>query len=123
MTTRWWALAFMLLTTLFTSVAQLLYKEGSARLPELITNWPLLLGACLYMIGAALMFLSFKGGEVSILYPILATSYIWVTIGSVVMFNEQVGALRIVGLCLIVAGVVALTRSGRSDVIAAVEVP
>ena len=53
--TKGWAIALIILTTAFTSVAQILYKQAAPRLPEIITNWPLLGGIACYAFGALLM--------------------------------------------------------------------
>ncbi|MEK6822413.1 MAG: EamA family transporter [Nanoarchaeota archaeon] len=111
---RWWAIVLIVLTTVFTTAAQLLYKTGSARLPELLTNWPLLAGMACYAVGAFLMIISFKGGDVSILYPLLATSYIWVTIASSYIYGEPVTAMKIIGLFLIIVGISVIGAGSKS---------
>ena len=103
--TKLWAIGLMILTTTLTSSAQILYKYGSGRLPEIITNWPLLGGLAIYALGAALLIISFKGGEVSVLYPLLATSYLWVTLASWLVLGETIGALNIIGVTIIIIGI------------------
>ena len=72
--------------TLLTTGAQLLYKPGMDMLVlspllslpfRILTNWLLVGGLSLYVLGAFLMIHSFRGGEVSTLYPIFSTSYVW----------------------------------------------
>jgi len=81
MKTKLWAIGLMIFTTLLTSSAQIFYKLGAATLElnllALITNYNLIIGLCIYAVGAVLMIIAFKGGELSVLYPIIATSYIW----------------------------------------------
>jgi drug/metabolite transporter (DMT)-like permease len=121
--THWWAIALIIVTTAFTSVAQLLYKQAAPRLPEIITNWPLLGGIACYAIGAILMIVSFGGGEVSILYPLVATSYIWVTLAAWLLFSEILTPLRIVGLVLVVIGVSVIGIGSKGSEAAKLEVP
>jgi undecaprenyl phosphate-alpha-L-ara4N flippase subunit ArnE len=122
--TRLWAIGLILLTTIFTSAAQVFYKTASARLPEIVTNWPLLAGMVCYGIGAVLMILSFKGGEVSVLTPFLATSYLWVTLASYLVFGEEIGMLKIVGVCVIMLGISIIGYASRnSEVLEYPEVP
>ena len=118
--TKWWAIALIILTTAFTSIAQILYKQAAPRLPEIITNWPLLGGISCYAIGALLMIASFSGGEVSVLYPLFATSYIWVTLAAWLLFAETLTPVRIIGLVLIVIGVSVIGIGSKG---AAAEVP
>jgi undecaprenyl phosphate-alpha-L-ara4N flippase subunit ArnE len=118
MKTKAWAIGLMIITTLLTSTAQLLYKAGAERLEfdlmSILTNYFLLSGLLLYMIGAVLMITAFKGGELSVLYPIVATSYIWVGIFSYLIFDENVNFLRWLGITSIFFGVV-LVGLGSKD--------
>jgi drug/metabolite transporter (DMT)-like permease len=128
--TKGWAILLILLTTALTSVAQILYKIAAPRLPEIITNWPLLGGIACYAFGALLMIVSFSGGEVSVLYPLFATSYIWVTLAAWLLFAETLSPLRIAGLILVVIGVSVIgigsknnkDKSGKSNNASAVDV-
>lgn len=110
MKTKPWAIALMLLTTLFTSTAQVFYKKGVSTLEfnliSIITNYYILLGLFIYIIAATLMIIAFKGGQLSVLYPIIATSYIWVGIFSYFIFNEQLNLLRWLGILAIFFGVI-----------------
>ncbi|MBS3175881.1 EamA family transporter [Candidatus Woesearchaeota archaeon] len=107
------SVALILLTTLFSSVAQLLFKEGAMRLPDLVTNWPLFTGVVLYALGAALLVYALKGGEVSILYPITSSSYIWVTLFAWYFFDEQVTVFKLAGLALVIVGIIMLGRAAK----------
>src|SRR3989338_8100643 len=106
MATRGWAIALMVLCTVFTSFAQVLYKFGAAKLEfnimSLITNVPLISGMALYVLGAVIMIIAFKGGEVSVLYPIIATSYIWVSLLSIYLFKEILNWFRWTGIFIII---------------------
>ena len=110
MKTKFWAIALMVITTLFTSVAQVFYKTGADKLSfdilAIITNVPIIIGLMLYVIGAVLMIIALRGGELSVLYPIIATSYIWVGILSFFIFNEALNLLRWSGISAIFFGVV-----------------
>ena len=104
------AIILMFVCTLFTSVAQLLYKQGSKTLSlnflDLITNHALVLGLILYGIGAIIMIYALRHGEVSVLYPIIATSYIWVTLLAGILFNEQISFMRWLGVITIIGGII-----------------
>ena len=120
MATKLWAALLVLFTTLLTSSAQLLYKLGVPNLTfdiiGIITNYYLLGGIFLYAIGGILIILSFRGGEVSVLYPIFATSYIWVSLLSVKYLGEIMNAYRWIGVASIIAGI-ALIGYGSKDAI------
>ena len=102
---KWFAIVLMLVCTMFTSAAQIFYKFGADRLPEIFTNYPLIIGLCLYALAAAIFVLALKFGEVTVLYPIIATSYIWVSILSWIIFGEVITAFKWIGIAGIVAGI------------------
>ena len=112
------------LCTLFTSAGQLLWKAGvtffnfspplSSHLLSFL-NLPFLLGCISYGIGLLLMLLAFRSGELSVLYPIVATSYVWVSIASPFFFaTERMNVWKWAGVLLIVVSVFFLTRNGKS---------
>ena len=80
----------------------------------LITNYPLIIGMSLYVIGAFLMIIAFRGGDVTVLYPIIATSYIWVSIISIVFLHETMNTFKWAGIFTIIVGIV-LVSYGSKD--------
>jgi len=103
------AVILVIITTFLTSVAQILYKIGADKLTisisGILLNYHLTIGIVLYMLGSVLLILAFRKGEVSILFPIVATSYIWVLILSTVFLNEQMNILKILGILFIIFGI------------------
>jgi len=112
MATKLWAALLILFTTLLTSSAQIFYKLGSATLTfdifGILTNQYLILGLILYAVGGTLIIISFRGGEVSVLYPIIATSYIWVSFLSIFFLGETMNAFRWAGIMAIIAGIISI---------------
>jgi drug/metabolite transporter (DMT)-like permease len=104
MATKLWAVGLLVLTTLLTSAAQLLYKAGIGYFPQYL-DWRIILGLFIYAIGAVMLLFAFKGGEVSVLYPIIATSFVWVAIFSWILFGESLSLIKIAGIALIIIGV------------------
>ena len=105
------SLLMILVFTLLSAGAQVLLKFGTVQLklhPTLIgllTNFPLIGGMALYGLGAALMVLALRHGELSVLYPLISLSYVWVAILSVLVFGEVMNPYKIAGICVIMAGV------------------
>lgn len=120
--------AFLLVfsCTLIGAAAQILMKTGSAQVgshvtltdvfrnPVLIasfflgvlTNVRLFAGYCLYGVNTFLMALALKGRELSRLYPIIALTYVWVTVLSLFLLaDEHLNFFRSVGIAFIVGGV------------------
>jgi multidrug transporter EmrE-like cation transporter len=101
------------------AAAQVLMKSGANQManPGLIgvlTNLSLMTGYALYGINTVLLVLALKDGELSLLYPLIALTYVWVTILSIVIFHDQVNPFRIAGIATIVVGVGVLGRGGQS---------
>lgn len=78
---------------------------------DIITNPPLFVGYCLYGLSAVLLVLALRDGELSILYPVIALTYVWVTILSIWFFRESINIWKVAGVSLIVVGVAVLGRS------------
>ena len=120
MATKLWAMLLVLFTTLLTSSAQILYKLGSTNLTfsiaDLLKNYYLIAGFIIYAIGGTLMIISFRGGEVSVLYPIIAMSYIWVSLLSVKFLGEIMNKFKWIGIATIIAGIVFIGYGSRNNV-------
>ena len=118
MATKLWAIGLVLLTTLLTSTAQIFYKFGSETLEfnliKIITNYNLIMGLSLYVVGAILLILAFRGGDVSVLYPIFATSYIWVSFLSIWFFGENMNLFRWLGVITIIIGISLISYGSKS---------
>ena len=110
MPTKTWAMGIVFASTLLTSTAQLFWKFGSNKLEfnilSAITNIELITGVLLYAVAGTLLILSFRGGEVSVLYPIFATSYIWVSFLSIYFLGEIMNPYKWMGVSAIVMGIV-----------------
>src|SRR3989338_6241240 len=119
MATKLWAMGMVLFCTLLTSTAQLFYKYGAATLEfnfvSIVTNTNLIIGLILYAVGGTILILSFRGGEVSVLYPIIATSYIWVSFLSIYFLNEEMNLFKWLGVFTIMMGIVLIGYGSSRD--------
>ena len=116
----------MFCCTLIGALAQILVKKGTEQLgahttlgqvahdPTLfvkfafgiLTNLKLFVGYMLYGVNTFLMALALKGRELSRLYPIIALTYVWVTVLSLfVLPGEHLNLFRTAGIVTIVTGV------------------
>lgn len=113
------SLVLILLCTIFTSAGQLLWKAGvalfdfSAVLSFL--NLPFILGCLSYGLGLILMLTAFRDGELSVLYPIVATSYVWVSVASPFFFADSMNGWKWAGVALIVGSVVLLSKGRKTE--------
>ena len=103
--------------TILGAAAQLLMKVGMTHFnPQplaLLTNLPLMTGYALYGINTLMLVLALKDGELSMLYPIIALTYVWVTLLSYAVLSERPNIYKNVGIGIIVVGVAVLGRGGR----------
>ena len=112
------SMALVFCCTLLGAAAQMLMKIGTGNLihPGLagyLTNVPLLAGYSLYGVNTVLLVFALRDGELSILYPIIALTYVWVTILSIFFFHESLNFFKVVGITVVVAGVAVMGRSGK----------
>ena len=89
-------------------------REGANYLPaagsrgmalSLLTNWPLLAGYVCLGLNTGLLVLALRKGQLSVLYPIIALTYVWVAILSPMFFEDSLNALKVTGIGSIVIGV------------------
>lgn len=111
--------------TVIQVVAQLLIKEGTDLLPPdptlaqtavgMFTILPLFAGYACYGLFTVVMVLALRHGELSMTFPILALSYVWVAAASAVLRNESMNAMKIAGVAVIVGGVAILGLGNKSS--------
>ena len=69
--------------------------DGALQILIAIFRTPTLFaGFALYGLSAALLVIALKYGELSILYPVIALTYVWVTALSVLIYNEIVNPMK-----------------------------
>ena len=109
MKTKTLAIALILFTTLFTTSAQISLKLGITSLKPgflgLLSNYYMAIGFFLYAIAGIFAIIAFRKGDVSVLYPIFATSYVWVSIVSFYFFKEDLSMLKLAGILIIALGI------------------
>lgn len=102
--------------TILGAAAQFLIKTGmshfSPHLMALVTNVPLVAGYTIYGINTLMMVLALKNGEMSVLYPIIALTYVWTTLLSYTLLGEPSNIYKNVGILTIVLGVAVMGRRG-----------
>ncbi len=104
--------------TLLGAAAQLLMKTGAstmagAGLSSFLLNLPLMAGYSLYGLSTLLLVLALRDGELSILYPVIALTYVWVTLLSLFFLRETMNVFKVIGISTIVAGVTVLGRGAK----------
>ncbi len=107
--TQLWAVALVIFATLIGSIGPILLKKGSGRFSlnpfAQIKNRALIGGIGFYVLSSLLFIPALRGGELSVLYPLVSVSYIWVSLLSVKFLSEKMGSLKWTGILLIIVGV------------------
>ena len=115
------AIILALICTMIVSVAQILLKMGSDKFSifslegiiQQFSNYPLIVGGFLYVGGAFVLIKAFKIGELSVVYPVMASSYVIVSLLSAIFLAEPLTGQKMIGLLLITLGVVFIGRGGK----------
>ena len=113
MTAQLWAIALVIIGDLIGSFASILLKIGSGAitrdLKSIMANYKrtlyLIGGLGLFGLSAIIFTIALRGGELSVLYPIIALSYIWVNLLSAHFLGESLNAFKWTGIASILVGV------------------
>jgi multidrug transporter EmrE-like cation transporter len=102
------SIALFAIAALLGAVGQFLYKSGAAQIggsPWSAFNLRLMGGAVCYIAVMILFVAAFKrGGELSVLYPIYASTFIWAAVISLAAYGTPIKPLNLAGMALLVAG-------------------
>jgi len=103
------SIVFFIVASLLGAAGQFFYKSGAARagsdLLSYLLNPRLLAGVACYAGVMVLFIAAFKrGGALSVLYPIYASTFIFSAIGARHIFGEPILAVNVFGMVLLVAG-------------------
>jgi len=124
--TRRQSIGLVICCTLIGAAAQVFMKIGANNLPPLgpvaimanpwivLRNSALLAGLTLYGFFTLMLIFALRDGELSIIYPVIALNYVWVTFLSLLLFHETMNPLKACGILVIVLGVVILGRGGEN---------
>jgi multidrug transporter EmrE-like cation transporter len=103
--------------TIVGTLAQLLMKSGMEHFRldpvALITNVPLIAGYALYGVNTVMLVMALREGELSVLYPIIALTYVWVTLASYIRLHEPPNVYKNIGVTAIILGVIVIGRAGK----------
>jgi len=114
----WKILLLTALSAFIGSIGQLEFKRGADNLQFdiklLLTNYHLIIAIAVYCLSTVLYVYALNKENLSILYPIVATSYIWTLMFSKIFLKEPVGLTSWAGVFFILLGVTLIaTQAGR----------
>lgn len=91
----------MIFAAVFACVGQLLWKISTEN-----GILYLLAGFVLYGFGALLMLTAYRFGSVSVLQPMLSTNYALSAVLGILVLNEKITVLKVLGIFIITTGVI-----------------
>jgi multidrug transporter EmrE-like cation transporter len=113
--------------TVFAAASQVLMKFGATHpmpgvnpadtstwvpfLVALLGNYQLVLGYVVQSGNALLLILALREGELSMLYPIIALTYVWVNVLAMYFFHDRMNIWKAGGIALVIGGVALLGRA------------
>jgi drug/metabolite transporter (DMT)-like permease len=119
-------LALLLISLVFASIAQLLFKIGMDKMGELsftpisaailtvlriVTAPDIIFGIFFMLLSGLFWFIVLSRAELSFAYPMISLSYIMVALLSYFYLGEQISLVRWVAIIIIILGVAILARS------------
>lgn len=116
------SLGLVFCCTLLGAAAQVLMKSGAGHVSHpglagvlvgMFTDPWLFSGYALYGVSTLLLILALRDGQLSLLYPVIALTYVWVTLASLVFFREAINPYKLTGIAIIIMGVAVLGRSSQ----------
>jgi multidrug transporter EmrE-like cation transporter len=118
---------FLLVLTgvLLNACAQLLLKAGVTPLGAIsvemgtliptvlrvLAQWQILVGLACYVFSVGVWIMALSRVDVSVAYPMLSLGYVVNALAAWSLFGEVLGPVRCIGLLLILAGVVVVSRT------------
>ena len=114
----WKILLLTALSAFIGSIGQLEFKRGADNLQFdiklLLTNYHLIIAIAVYCVSTVLYVYALNKENLSILYPIVATSYIWTLMFSKIFLKEPIGLTSWAGVFFILLGVTLIaTQAGK----------
>ncbi|HLD14985.1 MAG TPA: EamA family transporter [Candidatus Nanoarchaeia archaeon] len=102
---------FLTLVVSFIGAFGAIYLKKAApsfklNLKGILFNKYLIIGIIFYALSVLIFIYLLKFAEVSVLYPAIATVYIWVSLFSTKMLDEKMSSKKWMGVLLIILGVI-----------------
>lgn len=104
------------IAALFSAVGQIFYKLAANRLTDIwsfILNPYVYVGILCYGAGFIFVLKALLKGEVTTIYPIMASSFIWVALSTAVIFNDSMSLVKWAGIVIIILGIWAVAKGGQ----------
>jgi hypothetical protein len=103
------SILFFLIASVLGALGQYLYKSGSANsggsILSYLTNIRLLSGVFCYIAVMILFVAAFKkGGSLTVLYPVYASTFIWAAIIAQYAYGTPIKIVNVLGMLILIVG-------------------
>ena len=109
------SILFFVAAAFLGALGQYLYKSGADAATGTLAGYvanPRLLGGVICYIAVMVLFVAAfrKGGALTVLYPIYATTFIWAAVIALLVYSTPIRLVNVAGMGLIVAGMYLMGR-------------
>ena len=103
------SIIFFVIASFLGAIGQYLYKSGAALTSDSLISYlwnPRLLAGVGCYIGVMVLFVAAfkKGGSLTVLYPIYATTFIWAALIAYFVFGTAIKPINILGMMMLIGG-------------------
>lgn len=104
-------IALVIFSAFLGAIGATLLKKSTEKLIRvtlkgLFTNKYLILGGLFFVTSSIIYIFTLRKGDLSVMYPIVSTTYIWTTVFSVKYIGEKMNLWKYAGLVAILLGVI-----------------
>jgi len=104
--TELWAVGLAVLAAAIGSFGPIFIKRGAhLSFERILSNKYLFLGILTYAVSTVIYLAALRGGELSVLYPIISLTFAGVAVLSVFLLKERMNMYKWAGIVLIIVGV------------------
>ncbi len=109
------SIVFFVIAAFLGALGQWLYKSGADAagntLASYVLNWRIAAGVGCYIAVMVLFVAAFKkGGALTVLYPIYATTFIWAAVLALIVYHTPIKPVNIAGMSLLIGGMYLMGR-------------
>ena len=103
------SIVYFVVAAFLGALGQYLYKTGAERAPGTLAGYmanPHLLGGVICYVGVMVLFVAAfrRGGAMSVLYPVYASTFIWGALIALLAFKEPIRPVNVLGMAVLVVG-------------------
>lgn len=102
---------------LLMTISQLFFKSGSINIVSIYDffNIYLILGLFFFGLASLLFLYSLKKTDLTVVYPVMSTYYVWSILASPFFFSDEIGLSKVSGVIIIIFGVYLVSKGEEVD--------